>query len=132
MTDYFTQLRKKSELIKMREAAKHDWREELLSEKEEHPFVEVMPEGDKEKTCKKSDKKDKKEEKVEEGYKQINPEYQYVGHARAREAAKKAVEKGDREGMKRHLDRAEAIKSPTRRQMDLTTKKAKFRKEEQK
>ena len=60
-----------------------------------------------------------------EGYKSINPEYQYVGHSRAQDAAKKAVEKGDTEGMKRHLKRADAIKSPTRRQLDLSNQKAK-------
>lgn len=58
----FKQLRSEKELIKMQEAARHDWRAELA---EEHPYVEVCPKQDAEEMPKK-DKAEKKAEKKED------------------------------------------------------------------
>ena len=63
MTD-FIKLRKEKELIKLRESARYSWREEL-SEKTDHPYVDVMPN---EKTGEEKKSK-KKEQKIEEVYK---------------------------------------------------------------
>ena len=57
----FEELRKQKEIINLRESARSSWREEL-SEKTDHPYVDVMPN---EKTG--EEKKAKKKEKIEEG-----------------------------------------------------------------
>ncbi|WNL51074.1 hypothetical protein SCREM2_gp155 [Synechococcus phage S-CREM2] len=57
----FEELRTQKELINLREGARYSWREEL-SEKTDHPYVDVMPN---EKTG--EEKKAKKKEKIEEG-----------------------------------------------------------------
>ena len=59
----FEELRKQKEIINLRESARSSWREEL-SEKTDHPYVDVMPN---EKTG--EEKKAKKKEEVKEGYK---------------------------------------------------------------
>ena len=132
MSDYFTQLRNKRELIKLRESSVEDWRAEILSEEGDHPFVEVMPKGTDEelpKKSKKKDKEEKKEEEVKEGYKSMDLDKQDVAARKATDAARKSAASGDTEGMKRHLARRDAIKSPSRRQLDLSSsKKAKLRK----
>lgn len=70
----FEELRKQKEIINLRESARYSWREEL-SEKTDHPYVDVMPN---EKTG--EEKKAKKKEKIEELYKgkhgQSEKEYQ--------------------------------------------------------
>ena len=67
MTD-FGRLRKEKELIKLRESARYSWREEL-SEKTDHPYVDVMPneKTGEEKKSKKKEKEEVKEEALEEG-----------------------------------------------------------------
>lgn len=67
MTD-FDRLRKEKELIKLRESARYSWREEL-SEKTDHPYVDVMPneKTGEEKKSKKKEKEEVKEEALEEG-----------------------------------------------------------------
>ena len=63
---HFEDLRKHKELINLRESARYSWREELSEGKDEHPYVDVMPN---EKTGEeKPKKKEKKEEEVKEAY----------------------------------------------------------------
>lgn len=62
----FEELRKQKEIINLRESARSSWREEL-SEKTDHPYVDVMP-NEKTGEEKKSKKKEEvKEEALEEG-----------------------------------------------------------------
>ena len=66
MSEYFEQLRKEKEIIKLRESLKSDWRSEIMEE-EEHPYVDVMPSCDqKQKDAEKKVKKKKEEEVVKE------------------------------------------------------------------
>ena len=69
MTD-FNQLRRETEIIKLRESAMYSWREELSEakkeEKDDHPYVEVMPEEQDENAVEEKPKKKKKEEEKEE------------------------------------------------------------------
>ena len=61
----WSQLRNQTEFIKMRESAKSDWRSELLFEGEEHPYVDVMPDGKQKPAKKKKEEEEPKEEKEE-------------------------------------------------------------------
>ena len=61
----WSQLRNQTEIIKMRESAKSDWRSELLFEGEEHPYVDVMPDGKEKPVKKKKEEEEPKEEKEE-------------------------------------------------------------------
>ena len=63
---HFEELRKHKELINLRESARYSWREELSEGKDEHPYVEVMP-NEKTGEEKKSSKKEEKKEEVKEG-----------------------------------------------------------------
>ena len=69
MTD-FNQLRRETEIIKLRESAMYSWREDLSEakkeEKDDHPYVEVMPEEQDENAVEEKPKKKKKEEEKEE------------------------------------------------------------------
>lgn len=92
----WSQLRNQTEIIKMRESAKSDWRSELLFEGEEHPYVDVMPDGKEKPVKKKKEEEEPKEEKEE-----VKEEAITEGRARTREEAraklaahKKAMEGG--------------------------------------
>ena len=63
MSDYFEQLRKQKEIINLRESMQSDWRKDLISEEEQHPYVDVMPSTDQK--AKDAVKKKKEEKKVE-------------------------------------------------------------------
>ena len=69
MSNYFENLRREKEIIKLREESKSDWRKELDNE---HPYVDVMPDCDqkeedaKKKVKKKKEEKDSEEEVVKE------------------------------------------------------------------
>jgi len=71
--DPMLDLRTRKELIKMREAAKFDWRKDLMEaanpdEDPEHPFVEVMPHSDyRMKEAKKNMKKGMAKDKMQDG-----------------------------------------------------------------
>ena len=125
MSDYFSQLRTQKELIKMREAALENWREAVLSE-EEHPFVDVMPECGEETPKKKSKKKDKKEEEkkeeeVKEGFKPLNIDRQEKQMAKHLDNARKAVKDGG--DYQKHVTRHDNVKSPLKRNLDLSAQK---------
>ena len=70
---HFEDLRKHKELINLRESARYSWREELSEGKDEHPYVEVMPN---EKTGEEKPKKKEKKEEVKEGFK-LTPNTQF-------------------------------------------------------
>lgn len=61
----WSELRNQTEIIKLRESSKSDWRSDLMFEAEEHPYVDVMPNG-KEKPIKKKDEEKKEKEPKEE------------------------------------------------------------------
>lgn len=69
MTD-FNQLRRETEIIKLRESVMYSWREDLSEakkeEKDDHPYVEVMPEEQDENAVEEKPKKKKKKEEVKE------------------------------------------------------------------
>ena len=68
MSDHFKTLLEETQQIKQLEELRSDWRQEI-SEGEEHPYVEVMPEEDSK--PKKVKKEDEKEDKKEEDKKEV-------------------------------------------------------------
>ena len=76
----------------MRESALENWRDAVLSE-EEHPFVDVMPEGTGEETPKKKSKKKEEEKEDKEDIKEASYEAAAAKVNAEREAKRKAADK---------------------------------------
>ena len=122
----------RKELINLRESSLSDWRSELLNEEEEgeHPYVDVMPSSDEaeqmlkdEKKKKKKGKEKKETEKVEEGYVPLDHEGNEKQTARHLDHARKATKEGG--DVDKHMKRAEAVKSPFNRLMQLSAEREK-------
>ena len=120
----------RKELINMREEQKSDWRKEVkadakdLADGGDHPYVDVMPDSDaleQEVKNKKKEKKKEKEEKIEEGHKPLNIGRQESQAAKHLEHARKAAKEGG--DYQKHVTRAETIKSPLKRSLDLSAQK---------
>ena len=109
----FEELRKQKEIINLRESARSSWREEL-SEKTDHPYVDVMPN---EKTG--EEKKGKKKEKVEEAYKSTPFEKMERQSGKAYQKEQDAVRKGDEKEANKQMKRRHAMKSPLSRRNEL-------------